>query len=458
VIKAIWELIKASISLGVEVTETAVILYGKALGRFAKWSIILALVLIPLPIIGTALHISWMNGMYVVIISLLCFLGLVVAFPIVMLTQLAFEKVTPIRKTALFLVGVLFWFLIVAVYFYLVPVWNSPAFIPLIFILFVIFSLGWIGFRIRINPKLVYGLVFIIFILMTVSFFVPKTRMALGTLLEIIDRNLSEIITSPSRPSQKPLLVPSRVEINSIEKLKNLHFFDPITGESKIWYSKGTNGRFELFDASGFHPQSREKLKPVTTKDEVAQIVKYFEAELTEGRPKPEINRRLLEFNSLVNRKVTTYPNKPNVAIVIESRKTESGVSPESTLYDLLRTDKVNMILNLFKEELFKSKDFFREIYDGNTELLKEADAMSKIDYLILGKLNYSLQKGSGIDRDLISCNINFSYKIINKNAEVIRSDNISVIGPGFSEDAALQRGLEMLSEKYSNRIFKTIL
>jgi len=249
-------------------------------------------------------------------------------------------------------------------------------------------------------------------------------------------------------------------------------FFNPITGEPQIWYYQYPDGSLEFYDKPGYHPITGDALKPATKqiyfewreKAKTRSVSVNPEGNKKEkGRkfamgPRPEIERRLQELKSLINKGINIQSGKPNVAIVIESRKTESGVSPESTLYDLLKTDKVNMILNLFKEELFKSKGFFREIYDGNTELLKEADAMSKIDYLILGKLNYSLQKGSGIDRDLISCNINFSYKIINKNAEVIKSDNISVIGPGFSEDAALERGLEMLSEKYSNRIFKTIL
>lgn len=163
------------------------------------------------------------------------------------------------------------------------------------------------------------------------------------------------------------------------------------------------------------------------------------------------------EFKLLINRDITIRVGKPNIAIVIESKKTESGFTPENTLYNLLRTEKVNLIINLFKEESFKAKGFFREIYDGNIKLLRQANALSKIDYLILGKLNYSFQKDARIDRDLISCNINFSYKIINKNAEIVRSDSFSVIGPGFSEDAALERGLEILSEKYSNRILKPI-
>ncbi len=177
--------------------------------------------------------------------------------------------------------------------------------------------------------------------------------------------------------------------------------------------------------------------------------------------PRPQINekeRRLQEFKSLINQVTNIHPGKQNIAIVIESRKTESGFSPENSLYNLLKTERVNLIINLFKEEPFKAKGFFREIYDGNTELLKQVDALSRIDNLILGRLNYSLQKGAGIDRDLVSCSINFSYKIINKKTEVVKSDSINVIGPGFSEDAALERGLEMLTEKYSGRIFKTVL
>jgi len=176
---------------------------------------------------------------------------------------------------------------------------------------------------------------------------------------------------------------------------------------------------------------------------------------------KPEISekeRRLDEFNSLINKTVTTYPDKQNVAMVIESSKTNNGISPENLLYNLLKTEKVNVIINFFEEKAFKSKGFFREIYDGNTELLRKADVFSQIDYVILGRIDYSFRKTGLIDKDLVSCDIDFSYKTINKNGEVVESDSISVIGPGFSEDMALERGLEMLCEKYFNRIMRSIL
>lgn len=176
---------------------------------------------------------------------------------------------------------------------------------------------------------------------------------------------------------------------------------------------------------------------------------------------KPEISekeRRLDEFRSLINKMVTTYPDKQNVAMIIESSKTDRGISPENLLYNLLKTEKINIIINFFKEKAFKSKGFFREIYDGNAELLKEADVFSKVDYIILGRIDYSFRKSGLIDKDLVSCDITFSYKVINKNAQVVESDNISVIGPGFSEGRALERGLEILCEEYSDRIMRSIL
>ncbi len=270
---------------------------------------------------------------------------------------------------------------------------------------------------------------------------------------------------------------------------KNVQFFNPITGEPQVWHYQYPDGSFEFYDKPGYHPITGEQLKPATKQiyfewQEKEKAKKSAEAaiqqEQTVGKSendkdakkskeqqialslKPPIvdekERRLKEFKALINKNITPQSGKPNVAIVVESSRTGSGVSPENVFYTLLKAEKVNIILNLFKEESFKTKGYFREIYERDTSLLKQAGALSKIDYLILGKLNYSFQKGTGIDRELVSCNLNLTYKIINKNAETIKSDSIRVIGPGFSEDAAIERGLEILSEQYSERILKSVL
>lgn len=43
--------------------------------------------------------------------------------------------------------------------------------------------------------------------------------------------------------------IPTQVEYHD-----GLAFFDPVTGESAIWYHKRPDGAYDLFDAPGFHP------------------------------------------------------------------------------------------------------------------------------------------------------------------------------------------------------------
>ncbi len=41
-------------------------------------------------------------------------------------------------------------------------------------------------------------------------------------------------------------------------------FFDAVTGEPVVWYSKNDQGEIELFDLMGFHPKTGEELTPIT--------------------------------------------------------------------------------------------------------------------------------------------------------------------------------------------------
>lgn len=167
---------------------------------------------------------------------------------------------------------------------------------------------------------------------------------------------------------------------------------------------------------------------------------------------------RASEFRALVNKDIYINPTKPNIAIVVASEKSGKDYSAVDKLYSLLRNERVNVITNLFKVAPFKSKGFFREVFDGDTDLLKQSDTTRKVNYLLLGNLSYSFKKGAQLDSELVSCNITFNYKVINTQNNVVKSDSIRVIGPGFSEEAALERGLEIIKEQYSDRILISLL
>jgi len=190
-----WDLFKAILGLG-DVRNMATA-YLQFLKKLAKWSIIVTILLLPLPIIGSLMHISWMNGLYLAIIGLLITIWLIAAFPIIN----TYKKVDliKIKKMAKTIGGVLFWILLLAIYFYLVPVWNYPAAIPLVFIICAILALGFMRFGIGINPKIAIGMVLIIFCLITISFYMPVSHSAINTSVGWLDRSVAEFITTPER-------------------------------------------------------------------------------------------------------------------------------------------------------------------------------------------------------------------------------------------------------------------
>lgn len=59
---------------------------------------------------------------------------------------------------------------------------------------------------------------------------------------------LADESVAPSEATA-PARVPTQVEYHD-----NLAFFNPVTGESAIWYHKRPDGGYDLFDAPGFHP------------------------------------------------------------------------------------------------------------------------------------------------------------------------------------------------------------
>lgn len=270
----VWDLFKAALGLAVDVSRDMVTAYWNFLQRLAKWSIILALILSPLAIIGSVLHFSWMSGLYLAVIGLLMAIWLVAAFPVVMLMRYAYEEIKQIKKTAQVIGGILFWILLLSIYFYLVPVWNYPAAIPLVFIICAILAVGFMRFGIGINPKLATGVVLAIFCLVTISFYMPTSRSAANTFVGWLDGQVAGFITSPLNPAPQ---IPKRIayDLISIEKIQ---FFDVVTSEPRIWCYKAEDGGYELFDGPGYHPHYKEKLQPITS-DIVAQIKTKLKAD-----------------------------------------------------------------------------------------------------------------------------------------------------------------------------------
>lgn len=443
----VWNLFKAALGLAVDVSRNMVIAYGEFLKKLAKWSIIVAFILLPLPIIGSLRHISWMNGLYLAVIGLIITIWLIAAFPIVMLMQHAYEEVKSIKKTAQLIGGVLFWILLLSIYFYLVPVWNYPAAIPLVFIICAILALGFMRFGIGINPKLAVGVVLVIFFLITISFYMPTSRSAANIFVGWFDKKIAEIITSPSRPTP---IIPKRIDYD-LMSMEKIVFFDLTTGEPKVWYFKGGDGRYELFDNPGYHPHYPEKLKPVT-RDIVIQIKKQLKEEMAKRAQENNAQERENFLNRyLLNRSFTNRHESHEVAVLTidEGNKVSHDITQKFA--SLLKAKGFNVTASLFTIQ-FISDGIFEKIFNRDTGEAKKLELIKHADYIILGKKKVTFTENPDM-QSMITARAVVEIHIISAKTGVIEdSFSISEVGAGFSkstsEGLATKRIIKKLSER----------
>ena len=124
----------------------------------------------------------------------------------------------------------------------------------------------------------------------------------------------------------------------------------------------------------------------------------------------------------------------------------------EAKLVDGLSTPRLRLIPGYFKPA-FKTRGFFRAAYDGDTDILARSGALAAVDRVLLGRVERSCGKSSELAADLMSCNAHLHYKTIDRRGAIASSGSVSMIGAGFSEEAARDRALEMLIEQHGKRL-----
>lgn len=159
-----------------------------------------------------------------------------------------------------------------------------------------------------------------------------------------------------------------------------------------------------------------------------------------------------LTFNPF-NPDPSVVAGKINTALVIDAPIGPDGFEPSNALYGLLSTSAINVVLNLFDEQRFKSSGAFAGLYGGDTQFLHQTGALAKVDYLVLAKVLYSFSGFTEIDQDLRSCRLTFSYKTFDRGANVIKADSLTAVGAGLSEVAALKTALERLAQGHATAI-----
>lgn len=152
----------------------------------------------------------------------------------------------------------------------------------------------------------------------------------------------------------------------------------------------------------------------------------------------------------LVNPGAGLPPGGRSIAVAIDV----SGTSADAE--DALVAKIASPLLTLrtgYFTRAFRTGGYLRRALAGDVAFLKDSGALTSTDYILVGHLGASFSKGSQVDPDLVSCRLQFTYRLIDRSGRTVASDSVTITGAGFSDEDARSRALEMLAEQYRAKI-----
>jgi hypothetical protein len=246
-------------------------------------------------------------------------------------------------------------------------------------------------------------------------------------------------------------MIPKRIPVESMD---GFEFFDPITGEPKVWYYSDDTGIIEFFNGPGYHPTFNVELKPVTL--EVIQGYKQTlgrkkadeMATVNEKNRKEKEQQYLSYLNRYVNSSFAKGQADKNVALlVIEGATTKEKNELGSLISESVRSQMMNPVLNLFKQPFIKD-GLFEKVFSGNASAVNDLRVGRCASYLLLGKAAVEYIQNTDL-QDTISAAMNLEIKLISaENGAVIDSAVLTATGVGFSNAAAEKQAGVLMSNK----------
>lgn len=268
----------------------------------------------------------------------------------------------------------------------------------------------------------------------------------------------------------KPLL---RVDPNTVA------WFNSNTGQSEIYYVKTFAGDYEFFNRWGHHPQTGTELKPVS--HEIKQAFEQRNAENaskarqvadsereratlarqeeTVRQATAEKEERIRKLKALVNR-TKMDSTRVRVAFRLDtgpSLKNGNATEAKEKLVRTLRlmSDRIAIYDDILRPE-FGTNGYFDRAFNGESSFLQETGLFDIANFLLLFRLKAESSDNDTV-RGMFSCRTELTYRILNQHGEQVDSGSIHAVGPGFSAQAALLRGIEIGIEKNASKLIRSL-
>jgi hypothetical protein len=346
--------------------------------------------------------------------------------------------------------------LIFGIYLSLVPISNDRGLVPLLVLVLVTIVL----LRIGNAPAFISVLMIILAVAISVVFFIGgrdqfRPGMTYQDVCVVTPEGLRSYVNLKRDPiyglSTHPCTTQEIIDLRrekvsvpesqsiSVTDARNYPFFDSVTGQPKVWYSKRTDGSYALFDRPGSDPATGESLKPI---DEVVRqdlIRRQQSADQQHAQEEVQAAQRAQDAAAadLINVGIHRQSGVRQAAILIFSRDASSVTTVESEVAEALKQRGVSPVLLFFKPA-FLQHDRAERLFHGDWSAADGLNLAAHVNFVVIGSAASTFSSSSNLD-NVMSAHTQIELQCFDTATHSsCGQSEINSDGAGFSQQEAL--------------------
>jgi hypothetical protein len=230
--------------------------------------------------------------------------------------------------------------------------------------------------------------------------------------------------------------IPQRLATANVDDLK---FFDPITGNPRVWYHRSPSGAFDLYTESGFDPVTGEALTAVS-QEVVPTIRNSFHEAQRASRDQRAAEQAVMARVAAADRqrqrleRYINIPPGPTPAVQIVQ-----GSQSDASLTARVATG-IGAAGLLFKTP-FVTDGLFQSAFAGDIETLRSLDLERNATTVTLGERELQMAATEVAGSIIHKCSGAISIKVFRApNGFAVSGFTIEFTGTGFSAEEARSR------------------
>ena len=247
------------------------------------------------------------------------------------------------------------------------------------------------------------------------------------------------------RRIKNPGLGPQRVQVGDA---RTFPFFEPVTGNARIWYHKDSTGKYVFFDRAGNDPETGEPLKQMDqqARGDAIRLLDQREAADQQAKQHQATTEQQRERDAFAGRYVNTgiarHAGSEQAAILIFSNGQDQFAGLEDALGQAVSNRGLTPVTSFFKPK-FVQEGRAERLFAGDWGEAAQLGIGNRVDVVMIGRASLNSTNSNQFE-GLVSTNLHLELKCLNPaHQTACGSRSVDTVGAGYTKSASLQNASE---------------